>query len=114
MPGQMRAKDINNPPARTKITAIGSLLPNSSRLHRHDAEPNVVIPALRLEAQATRGAAGPAVVGPGAAAADAGIVAGAIPLRRGLRVMQIGVNAAGQFRVGPIAAPLEDVAVHIV
>src|SRR5437762_78535 len=84
------------------------------RLNRDDAEADVVVAAVGLETQTEGGAAGPAVVGPGAAAADAGIVAGAILLGGGRSEVEIGVDAAGQLDVIPIAAPFKGVAVHVV
>src|SRR5262249_4617098 len=78
------------------------------------AEADVIVAPLGLEPQPASGAAGPAVVGPGAAPADARMVARPVPLRRGLRRVQVGVDAAGEPGVIPVAAPLEGVAVHVV
>src|SRR5207253_5841962 len=67
-----------------------------------------------FEAQSKGGAAGPAVVGPGSAPAHARDVARPVTEGRGFRGVQVGIDAAGQLRMAPVAAPLEDVAVHVV
>jgi hypothetical protein len=67
---------------------------------------------LRLEPLAESRPRSPAVVGPGAAAADPR--KGTVPVHRPLRRRQIGIVAAGQLLVIPIAAPFDDVTVHVV
>src|SRR5437763_1929979 len=84
------------------------------RADADDAKPDVVVTALRFESQPKGRAACPAIVRPGAAAAHARYVARPIFLRRGFGGIQVGIGAAGQLGVVPVAAPLEDVAVHIV
>src|SRR5207249_6785387 len=77
-----------------------------------DPEADMVGAALGFEAQAGGGAAGPAVVAPGAASARSRICA--VSVLRPLDGRQIRIVAARQLLVIPIAAPLEDVAVHVV
>src|ERR1051325_6966839 len=69
---------------------------------------------LWLEAEAEGGAAGPPVVAPATASPGTRVGAVAIPIGRAPGVVQIGIDAARESRMIPIAAPLEDVAVHVV
>ena len=79
-----------------------------------DAETDVVVPAFGLEAETESGAAGPAFVGPATATSDARRAAVAAVSGGVLRRVQIGVSAAGQAVVIPIAAPFEFVTMHVV
>src|SRR5262245_37412942 len=82
--------------------------PGSPRLHRHHAKPNVVVAPFRLEPQPEGRSTRPALVTPGAAPADARSAAGPIWRCRILRAVEVGIDTAGQFRLVPVAAPLED------
>src|SRR5262245_38860452 len=95
----------DNAPGTLPRKACSPSLRAARHLDGDDAEADVVIAPVRLEAQAERGPAGPAVIGPAPAAARARDIARAVPLCRRLRLVQVGVGAAGQLRMVPVAAP---------
>ena len=78
----------------------------------YDTKSYMAVCALRLEAKPEGGATGPSFVGPAAAATDAG--EGAVTVPRSGHGVEVGVGAARQAVVEPVAAPFEDVAGHIV
>src|SRR4051812_29024477 len=87
---------------------------SSSFLFRHgdDAKTDMIAASLRLKPQALGGAAEQVRLDPGAAATHARV--GAVAINIPLHCGQIGVGAAWQGRVIPVAAPLPHIAVHIV
>src|SRR5438067_3373331 len=85
---------------------LSEVMPCSGKLwaNGRDAEADVVVPSLRLEPQPEGGAARPAVVRPRPSPPDP---------RRSRGVVEVRVDAAGELRVVPVAAPLKGVAVHV-
>src|SRR5436309_2249980 len=69
---------------------------------------------LRLKPNPASGTAGPPFVGPTTAPPHAGEIASPIDLCGTPGGIQIGVHTARQLWVIPIAAPLKDIAVHVV
>src|SRR5262245_42881135 len=94
---------------RMVIASSRRLRPNG-----HHAKADVVVTPLRLEPQPKGRPAGPTVVAPAPAPAHPRRVASPVQLSRGTCVVQVGIDAAGQLRVGPVPAPLVGVAVHVV
>src|SRR5262249_54329342 len=87
--------------------APGPLLPDGG-----SPEADVVGAALGLEPRPEGRPAGPAVVGP--AAAPAYPREGAVPVPGASHRRQVRIDATRQPGVGPVPAPLVDVAVHVV
>src|SRR5262249_40209196 len=85
----------------------------SSRIEPHgdDAHPDVLVAALRLEALAERHPAGPPRIREAAAPPRPGLGAVAAGFPPGVR--QVGIHAAGESFVDPVAAPLVDVAASV-
>src|SRR4030081_933735 len=96
----------------SSLVSVGAV-PSSSilRLHRHDTEADVIRAPLGLEALPEGRAGGTTVVGPGAAPARPG--EGAVPVGRSHHGGKIRISAAGQLQVKPIAAPLDNIAMHV-
>ncbi len=80
----------------------------------NNTKPDVIVTPRRLEAESKAGPARPAIIRPRAATSHARMITGSIPSGRGFCVMQIGIHSTRQLGMIPVAAPLVDVAVHVV
>src|SRR5580704_14251766 len=82
--------------------------------HGHHSEANVVVTPLRFKPLSKGRPRGPAVIGPGTSATRSRQVVRPIGRRRAFGQIESRISAAGESRVVPIAAPFDDVAVHVV